>query len=652
MRPARSPSIRRALVTGMVAVALAPALLVGAIGVHNLTRSVQDEAQARVDRVLRIVSASFADGAADLTRDLENAANRVAGVAPPSAELLASLRGELRLDVLSLCEVGGAEAGERVPTPDGPAPRGADCANGDPVLRQALLGRPAGGTVVLDRGRLLREGGPALAEAARLPDPEGGEGGWNGSALAWWAAAPVRDAAGRVTALLHGGRILNHDNALVDRLRDAGFGAPGETDALTGTVTLFLGDVRAATNVPGPDGARAVGTRVSDVVREAVLERGEDYKGEALVVDDWYLAAYTPLRDPMDRIVGMLYVGIPRRPYDEARGRLILSFLVPVGLVGLLATGAGLTVARRITAPVQALDHAVTRLAAGDWEHRLQIPPSYREIGELAAAYDAMQTAIHGRDLELRARNEELQETNRALDEANRNYMQTLGFVTHELKAPLGAMQMLVSNVLDGYLGPVPEAAVSSLSRVRRSCEELQDMVRDYLDLSRLERGELLANRHPVDLMKLVVDPAVDHTSVFFASRGITLHVEGPEELIADADPDLLRVALNNYLTNAAKYGSENGRAVLTVRRETGMVHLTVWNEGEGFPPEEAQRLFGKFVRLRNPTTQRTRGSGVGLFTVERIAGLHGGRAWAESEPGRWAAFHFAFSDPGVAPRA
>lgn len=640
MSPTQPASIRRALVTGMLVMALAPALIVGAVGVHNLSRSVRDEAQARVDRVLRIVTATYTDEVARLTASLQNAAGRVALEGPPQASVVATLRRELGLDILNLTCVTGGPVAEGVSVED------ATClAERDPVLREALMGQPAGGTVILDAERILLEGGPALQAAARLRGDEDTPEAGAEEALAWWAAAPVRDPTGRVVGLLYGGRILNHDNALVDRLRDAVFGSPGETDALPGTVTIFLRDVRAATNVPGANGGRAVGTRVSDVVREAVLERGEDYKGEALVVEDWYLAAYSPLRDPEHQTVGMLYVGIPRHPYDEARNRLILSFLFPVGLVGLAAVGAGLALARRITAPVQALDAAATRMAEGDWEHRLRIPSSYREIGELAAAYDAMQTAIHKRDADLRARNEELQQTNARLDDANRNYMKTLGFVTHELKAPLGAMQMLVGNVLDGYLGPVPEGAAASLARVRRACEELQDMVRDYLDLSRLERGELVAHPHPGDLVKLVVEPAVDHTAVFFGSRGITLRVEAPEELQVTADPDLLRVALNNYLTNAAKYGRENGAAVLTLRREEDGVRITVWNEGEGFPPDQAEKLFGKFVRLRNATTQRTRGSGVGLFTVHSIAELHGGRAWAESEPGSWAAFHLTFRD-------
>ena len=115
-------------------------------------------------------------------------------------------------------------------------------------------------------------------------------------------------------------------------------------------------------------------------------------------------------------------------------------------------------------------------------------------------------------------------------------------------------------------------------------------------------------------------------------------------------DADLLRVALNNLLTNAAKYGREGGHARVTLKVEDGRIHLSVRNDGEGFPPDEANHLFEKFFRLRNANTQRKRGSGVGLFTVRNIAELHHGRAWAESEPGTSATFHLSF--PATPPAA
>ncbi len=511
------------------------------------------------------------------------------------------------------------------------------------MLRKALEGKTAWGTVLLEPERLKLEGGAALQHAAVIFEKEAGGEPVGRSALMWWIAHPITDENGLVTALIYGGRLLNFNYGLVDNLRDTVFSEKDYKGKPRGTVTIFLGDVRAATNVLTQHSTRAIGTRVSETVRDTVLEKGMNYSGEALVVDVWYLSAYTPLRDPSGKTIGMIYVGLLRDPYDDIQDRLIGRFLMPVAAVGLIAVCAALWIVNRITRPVLALSHSAARLATGDLEHAAPIPHTYRELKRLAGAFAEMRAAIRKRDQELRARNEELSLANLKLEQSNKNYMQTLGFVTHELKAPLGAIQMLIATMVEGYLGQVSPQVSDFFTRIQRNCEELQDMVRDYLDLSRLERGELAAVKSRIDLSKTVVEMAVDQTAVFFRSRSIALSVTCPPELPVTADPGLLRIALNNFLTNAAKYGRENGQASLAVTVENGIVTISVRNEGAGFPPAEAERLFDKFYRVRDANTHSKRGSGIGLFTVKHIAELHGGRVRAESEPGAWAAFHLSF---------
>ena len=237
----------------------------------------------------------------------------------------------------------------------------------------------------------------------------------------------------------------------------------------------------------------------------------------------------------------------------------------------------------------------------------------------------------------------QLAETNEQLRIANNNYMQMLGFVTHELKAPLSAIQSIISLVLDGFAGEVSEKIGHHLLRIKRNCEELQDMVKNYLDLSRAERGELVANKVEVDFVKEVVLPSVNQSRALFDSRGMSLSVEAPETLQVLADPELLRIALTNYLTNATKYGAENGRASLTVEEQGGEIEVAVWNEGQGFTAEEHSALFAKFSRLQNKNTADKRGSGLGLFLIKNILEQHGGEVWAESESGQWARFCFRF---------
>jgi PAS domain S-box-containing protein len=220
--------------------------------------------------------------------------------------------------------------------------------------------------------------------------------------------------------------------------------------------------------------------------------------------------------------------------------------------------------------------------------------------------------------------------------------MDTLGFVTHELKSPLSAMQSLIVLMLEGFVGEVPEKVGSYLVRIRRNCEELQDMVKNYLDLSRIGIGELVANKVPANYYETIVEPCVEHTQILFDSREVTLSVDCPEDITAQADHDLLRIALTNYLTNAAKYGAAHTQVRLTVSEEQGSISTTVWNEGAGFHPEEQSSLFSKFSRLENENTYKNRGSGLGLYLTKYIIELHQGKVWAESVPKKWAKFCFS----------
>lgn len=179
-------------------------------------------------------------------------------------------------------------------------------------------------------------------------------------------------------------------------------------------------------------------------------------------------------------------------------------------------------------------------------------------------------------------------------------------------------------------------------------------MVKDYLDLSRAERGGFHPVLRSIDLRTEVIEPSVALSDGLFRSRAIHLDVNdsgGPTlhpglpvraaSITVDADPELLRIALGNLLSNAAKYGRDGGRAELALRLEEDAVTVSVENDGEGFRPEEAEQLFTKFTRLRNANTKTKKGSGLGLFLTARIVEAHGGRVWAESEPGQWARFGF-----------
>lgn len=274
---------------------------------------------------------------------------------------------------------------------------------------------------------------------------------------------------------------------------------------------------------------------------------------------------------------------------------------------------------------------------------------SSREPGAFTARHAALHLALTDRiaqAIEKTYHLEQLRATNQA-------YSEMLGFVSHELKSPVAAMVSTAQLLRDGYLGDLTDAQRDAVTRLITRGEYLLDLVRDYLELARLEGGSVAyAPRADVDLERDVLSVALDVTRPEAERRRIRVAVEVPAELgPVHLDPALMRVVLVNLLSNAVKYGRDDGLVRVVLAREAPQLRLSVWNEGPGFPPTEQSRLFRKFSRLRAPELARERGSGVGLYTVWRLVGLHGGRVTARSEHGAWAEFTVLLPQPPAATR-
>jgi signal transduction histidine kinase len=226
------------------------------------------------------------------------------------------------------------------------------------------------------------------------------------------------------------------------------------------------------------------------------------------------------------------------------------------------------------------------------------------------------------------------------LRRANRNYLEMLGFVSHELKNPLGSLIMSGDLITDGYLGEVPPKVAEKVETMKGKAEYLMALVKDYLDLARLESGELTVEPAELDLVAEVVEPAVEVVAEQIEERGVRLERDFPDAPPRlEGDADLLKIVAVNLLSNAVKYGNEGGRVRCTVTAEDESVRLAVWNEGPGFPPAEKHRLFRRFSRLKSEPLRKRKGSGLGLYTAWRIVQEHGGTIRAESEEGSWARF-------------
>jgi two-component system NtrC family sensor kinase len=432
-------------------------------------------------------------------------------------------------------------------------------------------------------------------------------------------AVPILDSGGQVQAILYGGRVVNRDYSFVDRVREMVFGKEVYGDKPVGTVTIFLDDVRIATNVQDRKGQRAIGTRVSDEVYRAVVEQGQTWHERAFVVTDYYKSAYQPIRDIAGNIIGILYVGILEQPFNDLAREILQLFLLTVSGVTLVALLVSFVLAGAISRPLTEVVRASECLASGDWGYQINAKTSIKDINSMAEAFNAMA-------LGLKERQECLRVSNEKLAASNKSYIDLIGFVAHELKGILASAVMNAYAVRDGYLGLVNFKQRKAMDSVTRNLDYLDATVKKFLNLGRIERGELAVNKSKLNLKKDVFDTSITSLAPIASKKGLQIANEIDSELVVQADSDLMQIVANNLVSNAIKYSPDAGRIKVTARQVNGFVEVDVYNDSTPMTEEQRGRLFQKFSRLDNPETKKVKGTGLGLYITKQIIERHGGR--------------------------
>ncbi|HKQ56246.1 MAG TPA: HD domain-containing phosphohydrolase [Candidatus Eisenbacteria bacterium] len=230
----------------------------------------------------------------------------------------------------------------------------------------------------------------------------------------------------------------------------------------------------------------------------------------------------------------------------------------------------------------------------------------------------------------------ELEHRMSADEESSSNLMSV---VAHEIRTPLTAIKAYTETLLDSLSNPhTPRERF--LGIINDECDRLTRLVSDILDLSRLEAGQRPLRLSRFDLPRLVQEVATS-IDALAQPRQIAIDIAIEAELVVEADTDLLRRLYHNLLSNAVKFSPVGAhvRACATVQGED--IVGTVEDQGHGIPAEDLPRVFERFFRGRQPGSQQVDGTGLGLAIARGIVELHGGRIWAESQPGMGSRFCF-----------
>lgn len=225
------------------------------------------------------------------------------------------------------------------------------------------------------------------------------------------------------------------------------------------------------------------------------------------------------------------------------------------------------------------------------------------------------------------------------LRELNLLRSELIANVSHELRTPLGLIKILTTTLLRPDVSLGPEMQREFLQDIDEETDRLEELVRNLLDISRMEEGRLHLEHQLTDLGHLAQE-VIQEMHLQRTHHDIVLDFPSAP-LTAWVDPRRIRQVLRNLLSNACKYSPEGG--IVTVRgcQEDRQVLIQVHDQGIGIPEKDLERVFERFYRIESAQTQGVSGVGLGLPVCQGIVEAHGGRIWAESILGKGSVFSF-----------
>lgn len=448
---------------------------------------------------------------------------------------------------------------------------------------------------------------------------------------------------GTLLGYLEGGLMLNGNLAIVDGINDLIYSPNTLLEGSYGTATLFLEDVRVATTVRDKDRARALGTRVSDVVRETVLGRGEVWLERAFVVNDWFYAAYAPLTSADGSRIGMIYVGFLEEPYAGIKTQLLMLFLIAVALAMVLGSFLVTRLVSGIFYPLRRMNYVMSRQEMGDNTARVGDLRRSDEFADLAEHFDVLLNQLDQRRTELESLNAQLDarvnERTADLHAANQKLHQALeqllaseklavmgqltaGFA-HEFNNPLAVMMghldlLRISNS--------PDDTLQVIRFLDEQIQRMRHIVQKLLQFSRPD--EFASYTESLNPTEVIQDSLLFAKSEI-SNAGASVHLNCTSNRTVQMSKTELQQVMVNLLINAAHAlelvsGVRNiwisTRDVLAADGSEAVL-ISVENNGEPIPPQQLQLIFQMFY-----TTKRAgRGTGLGLPVSRMLVQRYGG---------------------------
>ena len=349
----------------------------------------------------------------------------------------------------------------------------------------------------------------------------------------------------------------------------------------------------------------------------AQLAAGADYfaRGtmQGVYEGKYYIAGR---RMTLNGNVGYLFAATPMDALGNYLMDTLTIFILSAALMLLFSVGMALMLSRRITKPVGEISEAARKLGGGDFTARAPVNGS-AELAELATTFNNMAGRLQ------------------TIDNSRGQFM---GNIAHELRTPMTSIKGFIDGMLDGT---IPESEYKHyLGVVSQETGRLSRLVKNMLDITKLEAGEYKLNARNYDVWQTLTDVVLADEQRIEDGK-IDIQGLAPDRMFVYADPDFVHQVAYNLVDNAIKFTPPGGVIRFDARREGDKVVIAIENSGQGIAPSALPFVFERFYKEDRSRGLNTRGSGLGLHICKVLVTLSGGEIKVESEEGKWCRFTF-----------
>jgi signal transduction histidine kinase len=214
-----------------------------------------------------------------------------------------------------------------------------------------------------------------------------------------------------------------------------------------------------------------------------------------------------------------------------------------------------------------------------------------------------------------------------------------LSLASHQLRTPATGVKQYVGMVLQGFAGKVPKSQRDLLEKAYASNDRQLRIINEILHLAKIDAGRMILAKQDTRLVDLVTDIINEQRADIAASKH-KLSTDFPKrQVMVQADIHMLRMAIENILSNAIKYTPPGGKLSVRVRGSKSRALVIIQDSGVGIEPADIGKVFRQFSRLPNEMSQQVGGTGIGLYLARHLIELHGGAINVTSEPGKGSTF-------------